>query len=116
MTLSSARSITLSVRPPRAVFIDYPLGHTAGPPDQPGIQRVIVGAALDALTAVEHPGTLIDLGLTWPAGDEWKRATDEDDARKPRSSEPQYQFEQDRVAAEALHAAGRCSACIGLDV
>jgi hypothetical protein len=96
--------------------VDYPLGHPAGPPERPLIQRAIVSSALDALTAVEHSGTLIDLGLRWPAGDEWKRETDEDDARKPRNSEPQYQFEQDRVAAEALHAAGRCSACIGLDV
>lgn len=115
MTLSSARSITMSVRPPRAVFVDYPLGHTAGPPGESEIQRTIVGAALDALTAVEQPGTLIDLGLTWPAGDDWKRADGDDDARKPRSPEPQYQFDQDRAAAEELHAAGTCSSCIGVD-
>ena len=50
MSLTSALSITASVNPPRAVFVDYPLGHTAGKPDDVESQDAIVRAALDQLT------------------------------------------------------------------
>ena len=103
------------MRPPRAVFVDFPLGHTAGPPDEPAAQRAIVGAALEALTSIDRPGTIVDLGLAWPAGEDWKHAPEPDDARKARSPEPQYQFDQDRTAAVALHEAAGCHSCIGID-
>ena len=47
--MSSALDITQSVHPPRAVFLDYPLGHTTGKPHEPALQRDILLQALDAL-------------------------------------------------------------------
>ena len=40
--MTSALDITQSVKPPRAVFVNFPLGHQTGPPDQPDLQRQIV--------------------------------------------------------------------------
>ncbi|SNR53596.1 hypothetical protein SAMN06272737_111113 [Blastococcus mobilis] len=114
VTLSSARTITAAVRPPRSVFVDFPLGHTAGPPGDPAAQAAVVSAALDCLETAAKPGTIVDLDLTWPGGPGWKRE-DAGETRKPRDDTPQYQHDDDRVAAEAAHRAGRCRACIGID-
>lgn len=118
MCVTSARSITESVNPPRAVFVDFPLGHTTGKPHDPQLQRDIVTQALSALVTVEEPGTIIDLPYRWSKDDLWKRPVDpsqETDARAPRDSTPQYQDEEDRLLAEAIHAAGSCHCCIGID-
>lgn len=115
MTLSSARSITASVRPPRAVFVDYPLGHTSGPPGRNDLQKAIVGAALDLLASGSGPGTIVDLKVSWPGGSDWKQELGHGDDRKPREPAPQYQHDADRVAAEALHSTGGCTSCLGID-
>lgn len=101
MCLSSAYSITASVRPPRAVFVDFPLGHTAGRPGDRALQRHIVIDALAALEGMVEPGRIEHLPYRWP-DDDWKRAPlgELDDDRTPRSDQPQYQFPEDRIAAE----------------
>lgn len=114
VTLSSARTITAAVRPPRSVFVDFPLGHTAGAPGDPRTQATIVGAALDCLETATRPGTLVDLDLPWPGGQAWRR-DDGGETRKPRVDTPQYQEDADRDAAEAAHRNGGCRSCIGLD-
>jgi hypothetical protein len=114
VTLSSARTITASVRPPRSVFVDFPLGHTAGPPGDPVAQAAVVAAALDCLESATQPGTIVDLPLNWPAGGAWKRG-DVGETRKPRDDTPQYQDDDDRAVAAEVHRAGRCRSCIGLD-
>ncbi|WP_431873003.1 hypothetical protein [Nocardiopsis eucommiae] len=94
--------------------MDFPLGHTAGPPGVPDTQAAIVGAALDLLEAASPPGTIVDLDVTWPGDQEWRNDEGEE-TRKPRVDVPQYQEDADRVAAEAAHRDGRCTSCIGLD-
>jgi len=94
--------------------VDFPLGHTAGPPGDRATQSAIVGAALLSLEASSRPGTIVDLGLTWPGGQEWRR-DDGGETRKPRVGVPQYQVDEDRVAAEVAHRNGRCRSCIGID-
>lgn len=98
------------------MFVDYPLGHTAGPPGDAVAQRTIIVAALDLLETATEPGAIVDVGLSWPGGSGWKREEDSADSRKPRVGEPQYQCDADRVAAEAEHSAGRCRSCIGIDI
>jgi hypothetical protein len=49
--MSSAWDVTFSVRPPRAVFLDFPLNHQTGKADEPELQRRIL---LDALRAFER--------------------------------------------------------------
>ena len=115
--LSSALSITQSVKAPRAVYIDYPLGHTAGKPQNPDDQEFIMRRALSAITEITEPGSIIDLELRWSDSDEWKDAVmrpsknrsnnKSPDDRIERFSTPQYQTSEDAEVADA-----DCPTCI----
>lgn len=71
--LISARDIAARAYPPRAVFVDYPLGNTAGRPFDPANQRAVVLAALETLETATEPGTILDLPFEWKPGDDsWK--------------------------------------------
>lgn len=113
LSLSSAQSITRSVNPPRALFLDFPLGHTAGKPHDPALQDRIIEAALAAFESIETPGTIVESAFRWAEDDAWKdsvmrpgggegRAGGEghQDDRSERSPEPQYQTPEDRRLAE----------------
>ena len=115
LSLTSALSITKAVNPPRAVYLDYPLGHTAGKPNDSSLQDQIIEAALAAFESMESPGSLIELPFRWAEDDSWKdsvmRASmggegGQNDDRSERSDEPQYQLESDRVAAIAAAKGG----------
>ena len=111
-SLTSALSITRSVDPPRAVFLDYPLGHTAGKAKDPELQREIVAAALAAVDELDRPGAVKMLPYHWSRDDDWKRETMlGGDTRSHRSSSPAYQCEADRALAAA---AGDCPTCVFL--
>ena len=99
--LSSAYSITAAVNPPRAVFVDFPLGHTAGKRGDRSLQRRILIDTLSALDSIQEPGTIRRLPYRWSASDEWKAAPPLTDERRERSGEPQYQYPEDRDAVEA---------------
>lgn len=102
MVFGSARDILEAAQPPRAVFTDYPLGHSVGRPFDKDNQRAIIRAGLDALASITEPGTIVDLPFEWEAERHWKTAenNDKSDTRSPRSDEPVYQTEADRIAAE----------------
>ncbi len=70
-TVSSARDITASVKPPRAVFVNFPLGHTTGVPFDVQVQMGIVRVALDTLTEATEPGAIVDLPYQWPDDPAW---------------------------------------------
>ena len=111
LSLSSALSITRSVNPPRTVFLDFPLGHTAGKPHDKELQDAIVEAALAAFETMETPGSIHQLPFHWADDDAWKDSVmrpragggeaEHRDDRAERSGEPQYQVDADRVAAES---------------
>jgi hypothetical protein len=108
--MSSALDITKAVKPPRAAFLDYPLGHTTGKPNQPELQREILMQALEGFTSLTVPGSIKMLPFRWDEED-WKRtAMMEGDARVTRHDTPQYQTEEDRIRAEA-NAAVACEVC-----
>jgi hypothetical protein len=67
--MTSALDITLSVKPPRAVFVNFPLGHQTGPPDQPELQRRIVTDAMRAFETTTTPATIVELPYVWNAND-----------------------------------------------
>jgi len=108
--LTAARSITESVNPPRSAFVDMPLGYTVGRPHEPEFQRDLLRKVFKAVENMDSPGSILDLDVTWSDDPSWKdKATSglnngvnsaEGDTRQPRLSEPQYQFEEDRIAAE----------------
>lgn len=125
VSLTSARDITAAANPPRAVFVDYPLGHTSGRVDEPELNRQIVAAALGALSSSE-PGVIVDLPHVWADTDDWKdrvmqvktsssgKPSTEDD-RVARHDTPQYQTEADAAAAAAAHDGEDCLVCAGID-
>ena len=67
--MTSALDITESVKPPRAVFVNFPLGHQTGRPGQPELQRAIVRDAFRALETITEPGTVVSLPYVWDEGD-----------------------------------------------
>ena len=108
--LTAARSITESVNPPRSAFVDMPLGYTAGRPHEPEFQRDLLRQVFKAAESIDTPGSIVDLDVTWSEDASWKaKATSglnngvnsvEGDSRQPRINEPQYQYEEDKIAAE----------------
>ena len=128
ITFTSARSITERVNPPRSVFVDLPLGHTAGAPNDPVGQRQLLTDGLVAGFAMTEPGTIADLPFRWIDDDRkaaplsWSRSaqdgglsgTDAGDTRTTRSAEPFYYREDDRAAAEAVPWSEQCLVCLGL--
>jgi hypothetical protein len=106
--MTSALDITRSVNPPRAAFLDYPLGHTTGKPNEPELQRAILVDALEAFVSLSSPGTLKMLPYRWSDDESWKRDVFAGgDERRPRYDTPQYQTEEDRRRAE-----DSCGECV----
>lgn len=105
--LGSALDILQAGRPPRAAFVDFPLGHSSGPPFDEAQQYAIVRDAMRAFEAAETPEQIVALDVAWPDGDGWKAAStdaDQGDTRAPRDLTPRYQTDEDRLLAEACAA------------
>lgn len=103
------------------MFLDFPLGRTAGPPHDGALQRRIMLDALNALESIAKPGEIHPLPHPWPAGDGWKeramRPTPKAgkapvDDRVERSSRPQHQTPEDEAAAAVHLAKGGCPGCV----
>lgn len=120
LCFSSALSITQAVKPPRAVYLDYPLGHTTGKPEDPDNQRDIMQAALMAFENISSSGEIVPLEFSWQADDSWKdkvmrprqagaqnHPSEHQDDRVERWPTPQYQNEADAQAADPA-----CPTCI----
>ncbi|MGC2190846.1 MAG: hypothetical protein WA751_00735 [Candidatus Dormiibacterota bacterium] len=69
VSVTGARDITERVRPPRAAFLDYPLGNAIGRPHLPEEQRAICRATLELADSAAVPGTIHDLPFIWPEPD-----------------------------------------------
>ncbi len=74
--MTSALDITRAVRPPRSVFINFPLGHQTGKPNDPALQRAIVLDALAAAGSISVPGKLVNLPYVWDEQDDSWEETD----------------------------------------
>ena len=116
VSLSSARSITAAANPPRAVFLDYPLGQTAGRAGDPDEQDFVMNSALNAVEGMTQPGAIEAIDLQWSNDDSWKEGVmrvkpDGDvtnlDDRSERYSTPQYQHPEDAIAIQA-----DCKSCV----
>lgn len=101
LCMTSALDITRAVNPPRAAFLDFPLGHTAGKPNDPELQRRILFEALSSFETMTAPGSVTELPFRWSENEGWKdKAFAEGDDRTQRHDTPQYQDEEDRRRAE----------------
>ena len=58
MSITLLRNITERVAPPRALFVDRPLGFPLGRADDPSLQRRIIMSALEMLS-VDLRGPLL---------------------------------------------------------
>jgi hypothetical protein len=113
--MTSALDITRSVNPPRAAFLDFPLGHTTGKPHQPQLQRQIMREALEAFASLTTPGSIKMLPLVWSDDEAWKlEAFSGPDDRTERLDTPQYQSEEDRRLAEnaGMKDSDECPICV----
>lgn len=98
--MTSSWVITASANPPRASFLDYPLGHTAGRPHQLEEQIEIATAALRLVETATEPGTIVPLAHAWPQ--EWKtKARELSDKRTERHDTPQYERSEDLAAVSS---------------
>ena len=70
--MSSARDITRSAWPARSVYLDYPLGHTAGQPNKPQLNEAIMRDTLAAFESLSEPGSMAHLPYRWADTDDWK--------------------------------------------
>ncbi|MEE8157941.1 MAG: hypothetical protein V3T78_01045 [Dehalococcoidia bacterium] len=70
LSMTSALDITRAVKPPRAVFLNFPLGHETGKPHQPELQRSIVRGAFLALGSMSEPGSVVTLPYVWDEEDD----------------------------------------------
>jgi hypothetical protein len=103
LCLGAARDILTAGRPPRAAFVDYPLGHTSGKPFDRDDQLSVVRGALAGFETLSEPGHIVTLPNRWD-DDAWKAeagSTRAEDTRQPRDTTPQFQDPADRDAAIA---------------
>ena len=70
LCMTSALDITEAVKPPRSVFVNFPLGRQTGKPHQPELQRSIIRDALQALETITTPGAIVTLPYMWDETDD----------------------------------------------
>ncbi|MHB1126983.1 MAG: hypothetical protein ACYC2T_08505 [Bacillota bacterium] len=64
-SISVMYGITAKVRPPRAVYLHFPLGSVTGAAFDASTQRQTVEAALAALLEMKTPGEIKKLSIIW---------------------------------------------------
>jgi len=65
VSISIVRKFTEEIRPPRAVFLKWPIGHPLGEPFKVKQHMTVLKRAFDALRDIKEPGTIIDLPYRW---------------------------------------------------
>jgi hypothetical protein len=70
VSMTSALDITRLVKPPRSVFLNFPLGHTTGRPLDGAGQIQILKRALEFLVEAQEGGDIKELPDVW--SEEWE--------------------------------------------
>jgi hypothetical protein len=65
VSVTVARDVTEHVKPPRAVFVPFRMGHHFGVPHHAQVQRQIIDSALELVTTATDSGTIVELPLRW---------------------------------------------------
>jgi len=68
----SAKDIVEHCGVPRFLFTDFPLGNSAGKPNDPKSQEDTLELALQLLESARAPRTTIQSPQTWSSNHEWK--------------------------------------------
>jgi glycine/betaine/sarcosine/D-proline reductase family selenoprotein B len=70
--MGCAKDIVEHAGAPRFVFSDFPLGNSAGRPNDPESQAQTLSLALDLLETAKTPNTTIQSPLNWNGAPDWK--------------------------------------------
>mgnify|MGYP001340667029 FL=1 len=65
LVIGTAFDIISKVTPPRAAFVDHPVGRTFGPPHDRQRNQNVLRKALDELPNFKPPSEIRDLGCRW---------------------------------------------------
>jgi hypothetical protein len=65
MMIGTAHDIMSRVTPPRAVFVDHPVGRTFGPPHDRVRNEAVLARALEELPRFTRANEIRDPGLQW---------------------------------------------------
>ncbi len=63
--ITISRKITAAIRPPRSLFVDFPMGRPMGRAFDEKTQRAVLVEALEALESITEPGSILDSPLRW---------------------------------------------------
>ena len=66
MLVSTGRDLTELVRPPRSMFMNFPMGNPFGPPNDAHFQRRILRQALELTSTIDQPGRIVEPDEDWP--------------------------------------------------
>ena len=64
--VSTGRDLTAQVRPPRSIFVNFPMGNAFGKPFDRDMQLAVLRAALELAVTAREGGVLVDLPYVWP--------------------------------------------------
>jgi len=103
MVMGSAFDILSAAWPPRTAFVNYPLGHQAGRPNDPEDQLQQVGDALKGLEQHTAPGQVNVLNAVWGDTTDYcaEVGSSRDAVRQVRDEVTRYQAAEDLEAAVA---------------
>ncbi|MBA3805667.1 MAG: hypothetical protein H0X14_08165 [Acidobacteria bacterium] len=65
VSISVALDVTEHLKPPRAIFVPFMMGHHFGVPFHRELQRRIILEAFDLLATTERSGVIRRLPVTW---------------------------------------------------
>jgi hypothetical protein len=65
------------LKPPRAAFINFPLGRQCGKPNDVELQKEILRATLNVLKTATAPGEIVTLPYEWEKPFDWSSYTRE---------------------------------------
>ena len=108
VVMGCAKDIVEQCGVPRFLFSDFPLGNSAGKPNDPGSQEFTLDLALRVLETAVGPRTTVQSPLRWNADGRWKidfsnvEQMSEEELRKRREAFDEVK----RVAAEQRKEAG----------
>ncbi len=82
VSLSVALDVTQHIKPPRAVFLPFMMGHLFGVPFHKSLQREIVLTALDRITEAAQSGDIFFFPKTWAQARKEGKKIEQELARK----------------------------------
>jgi hypothetical protein len=65
VVVSTGRDLTEQVRPPRSLFVNFPMGNPFGRPGDAAMQDRILRDAVGLFDTVDEAGTIVDAPYEW---------------------------------------------------